>query len=63
MARIRKTTLDINEKHYIPSRVEAAIYDLWEESGIFRAGKDTQKPAFSMVIPPPNVTGSTWGTG
>jgi valyl-tRNA synthetase len=37
--------------------VEARIYAFWEESGCFRADEQSEKPAFSIVIPPPNVTG------
>ncbi|SHE56598.1 valyl-tRNA synthetase [Desulfacinum infernum DSM 9756] len=37
--------------------VEARIYAFWEESGCFRADENSKKPAFSIVIPPPNVTG------
>jgi valyl-tRNA synthetase len=57
MTATRKTHLGIDEKHYIPARVEPDIYTLWEKAGVFRAQQDSQKPAFSMVIPPPNVTG------
>ncbi|SMC18778.1 valyl-tRNA synthetase [Desulfacinum hydrothermale DSM 13146] len=37
--------------------VEARIYSFWEETGCFRADEQSKKPAFSIVIPPPNVTG------
>ncbi len=43
---------------YEPKDVEARWYEIWEKSGVFTAAQDSQKPAFSMVIPPPNVTGS-----
>ncbi len=43
---------------YEPKEVEARWYDVWEKSGIFKASQTTDKPAFCMVIPPPNVTGS-----
>ena len=43
---------------YEPAEVETRWYPVWEERGYFRA--DPQRPGkpFSMVIPPPNVTGS-----
>jgi valyl-tRNA synthetase len=43
---------------YEPKDVEARWYDIWEKSGIFTASTESKKAAFSMVIPPPNVTGS-----
>ena len=44
------------DKRYDPHQVEAGKYEKWKESGYFTAG-DKSKQAFSMVIPPPNVTG------
>jgi len=44
-------------KAYEPGSVEDAIYARWIESGAFTADPASQKPAFSIVIPPPNVTG------
>src|SRR5258708_6044022 len=43
---------------YEPKEVEARWYGVWEKSGIFTASTESTKPAFCMVIPPPNVTGS-----
>jgi valyl-tRNA synthetase len=43
---------------YIPEEMEQRLYDFWLEKGYFRADENSSKPAFSMVIPPPNVTGS-----
>jgi valyl-tRNA synthetase len=57
MTRDREHFLDITEKHYIPARVEPHIYELWEKAEVFKAKKESRRPAFSMVIPPPNVTG------
>ena len=37
--------------------VEKEIYEKWEKSGYFCADNKSEKPKFSMVIPPPNVTG------
>ena len=46
------------EKTYDARRVEPALYDDWERAGCFRpAGRDDAEP-FTIVIPPPNVTGS-----
>ncbi len=46
------------EKVYNPSKVERKIYSFWEGKGIFTADNESKKPPFSIVIPPPNVTGS-----
>lgn len=43
---------------YDPANVEGRIYQFWEQGGFFQAGKDETKPPFSIVMPPPNVTGS-----
>jgi valyl-tRNA synthetase len=45
------------ESRYRPADVEARWYRFWEEAGLFRADVDAPGPTFSMVIPPPNVTG------
>jgi valyl-tRNA synthetase len=41
-----------------PRPVEARWYKVWLERDAFRAGLDDGRPTYSMVIPPPNVTGS-----
>ena len=43
---------------YDPSQVEGKWYQYWEDKGFFRAEMVEGKPAFSIVMPPPNVTGS-----
>jgi len=43
---------------YAPADVEGRRYRLWEERGLFTADASSAAPAFSIVIPPPNVTGS-----
>ncbi len=43
---------------YEPAAVEARWYPAWEERGYFRADPASPKKPFSIVIPPPNVTGS-----
>ena len=42
---------------YDPQAVEHGLYDEWVEKDYFKAGKDQSKPPYSIVIPPPNVTG------
>jgi len=44
-------------KTYNPAEVEKRIYDLWMEGGYFRGVIDPEKEPFTIVIPPPNVTG------
>src|SRR5476651_1286927 len=48
------------EKNYQPADIETRMSRLWEESGAFRAGRPERRHAqpFTIVIPPPNVTGS-----
>jgi valyl-tRNA synthetase len=46
------------EKVYEPQRFEPRWAQWWVESGIYRAEWEPDKPVFSLVIPPPNVTGS-----
>jgi valyl-tRNA synthetase len=41
-----------------PAEVEAGLYQRWVERGYFTADADSEAPQFSIVIPPPNVTGS-----
>jgi valyl-tRNA synthetase len=45
------------EKQYNPSLVEDRWYAFWREHGYFHADEASAKPKFSIVIPPPNVTG------
>ena len=44
-------------KIYEPQQVEGRIYKMWEDNGCFRAEVDPAKKPFSIVMPPPNVTG------
>ncbi len=44
-------------KGYEPRDVETKWYGQWEKQGFFRADETSSKPAYSIVIPPPNVTG------
>src|SRR5216117_4575213 len=45
-------------KTYEAKEVEGRWYQLWESRGYFRADAKSDRPVFSIVIPPPNVTGS-----
>jgi valyl-tRNA synthetase len=45
-------------KAYDPAAVEPGLYDDWVEAGLFHAEPDGDGEPFSIVIPPPNVTGS-----
>ena len=44
-------------KTYDPTKVEEKWYKIWEEKGYFEPTYDEKKPKYSIVIPPPNVTG------
>ena len=44
-------------KVYEPQEVESRIYENWEKSGCFQGRRDPQKKPFTIVMPPPNVTG------
>ncbi len=46
------------EKVYRPQDFEEGLYRLWEESGAFAAGRSPLELPYTIVIPPPNVTGS-----
>ncbi len=44
-------------KVYEPREVESRIYEMWEQGGAFKGIRDKQKKPFTIVMPPPNVTG------
>ena len=44
-------------KVYDPGTVEKRIYEMWQSHGCFKGVIDTDKKPFSIVMPPPNVTG------
>lgn len=46
------------DKTYRPKEVEATIYEAWEKGGHFKPSAAQDAPAFSIALPPPNVTGS-----
>jgi valyl-tRNA synthetase len=43
---------------FVPSTLESDLYQRWVERGYFTADVNSDKPAYSIVLPPPNVTGS-----
>jgi len=45
------------EKQYNPSQVEERWYGHWTQNKMFHADENSSKPKYSIVIPPPNVTG------
>ena len=45
------------DKSYDPHQVEEKWYRYWEKRGYFRADEESERKAYSIVIPPPNVTG------
>jgi len=45
------------DKGYQPHDVEKRWYDFWESQQLFSAKEQSEKPGYSIVIPPPNVTG------
>ena len=46
------------DKTFDPKAAEPRLYAMWEGSGVFAPKQDTAAGAYSIVIPPPNVTGS-----
>ena len=42
---------------FSPAEIEAPLYEKWIKAGYFTADSKSSKPAFSIVLPPPNVTG------
>ncbi|MDX1709903.1 MAG: valine--tRNA ligase [Rhodovibrionaceae bacterium] len=46
------------EKTYRPAEVEKKHYDRWREAGAFHADPDTAAKPYTIMMPPPNVTGS-----
>ena len=45
------------EKVYAPQAIEDKLYKMWEESGAFIAKREEGKKPFTIVMPPPNITG------
>lgn len=49
---------NLMEKSYDPSSVEEKIYDLWQRSKVFEINYNSKKTTYSIVLPPPNITGA-----
>lgn len=45
------------DKTYDPSLIEQEIYNLWNENSLFKINLKSGKKAYSIVLPPPNITG------
>jgi valyl-tRNA synthetase len=43
---------------FSPAEIEARLYKVWEEGGYFKPGRKPKAEPYTIVIPPPNVTGS-----
>lgn len=46
------------DKHFTPQTVEAPLYEKWEASGLFACDPKSSKPTYTIMMPPPNVTGT-----
>ena len=46
------------DKTYDPQALERHWYQTWEDEGYFAPGREGERPAYCVMIPPPNVTGS-----
>src|SRR3954451_10439944 len=46
------------DKTYRPETVETRQYEAWERAGAFAADPNSGKPPYTIMMPPPNVTGS-----
>ncbi|MCK4235269.1 class I tRNA ligase family protein, partial [candidate division WOR-3 bacterium] len=45
------------ERFYDPKGIEEKWYDFWEKEALFNADIDIDKKPYTILIPPPNVTG------
>ena len=45
------------EKTYDPKKIEDSWYKKWQQRGYFHADIDKSKKPYTIVIPPPNITG------
>ena len=52
-----KPAVDALEKNYNPKQVEKIWYQTWMKKGYFAASSKSKKKPYTIVIPPPNVTG------
>ena len=46
------------DKTFQPADIESRHYDMWEKSGHFECHPESKAAPFTMMMPPPNVTGS-----
>ena len=46
------------DKTFDPTAIETRLYEAWEAEGCFKAGRVPEAEPYTIVIPPPNVTGS-----
>jgi valyl-tRNA synthetase len=46
------------QKTYNPAEIELSLIEFWEKNGFYKPDNTSQKPKYSIVIPPPNVTGN-----
>jgi valyl-tRNA synthetase len=53
-----KPSADALPKSWDPGAAESQLYEGWVKAGYFQAEASSSKPAYSIVLPPPNVTGS-----
>ncbi len=51
------TNIDISTKPYEANQIESKILDFWFSNDFFKLAIDNLKPNYSIVIPPPNITG------
>jgi valyl-tRNA synthetase len=51
-------TNDRLPKQYVPQETESKWQEYWEKQGIYHPAASSDKPSYSIMIPPPNVTGS-----
>ncbi len=51
-------TTDNLPKQYVPQETESKWQEYWEQQGIYHPVASSDKPSYSIMIPPPNVTGS-----
>ncbi|NLJ94468.1 MAG: valine--tRNA ligase, partial [Clostridiaceae bacterium] len=49
--------IDAIEKNFVPNEHEHDIYQKWQDSGSFEANNKSTKEPFTIVMPPPNITG------
>ena len=45
------------EKNYNPKDFEKRIYTEWESNGLFKPDEDRSKEPYTIIMPPPNITG------